>query len=164
MQLCIVLLLVLSKDEHIIHMAKNTLLFCTDLIHSALKVLKGTGNAKGQFVETVALKTHNKCGKGPGTLFQGICQKPELVSSLLNTVATANCAVSSPWSVLVGVDLTSLMPRDVHRYSEITVTSVPFKVFERYLMSIHDHHAFPVVLTAVAWQVPGIVFFETLFL
>ena len=70
-QSCVVLLLVLSKDEHIIHMAKNTLLSCKDLVHSVLKVLRGTENAKGQFIKTVAPKRCDKHGEGPGTLVQG---------------------------------------------------------------------------------------------
>ena len=83
------LLLVLAKDEDVIHMAKNTFLPCEDLVHSSLEVLRGARNAKGQPVEAVAPERGDEGGKDLDCPSRGICQNPQLASSLLKAVAPA---------------------------------------------------------------------------
>ena len=67
----IMLLLVLAKDEDVIHVAKYTFLPCKNLVHSSLKVLRGTLNAKGLFVEAVVPERGDEGGEGPGLLIDG---------------------------------------------------------------------------------------------
>ena len=61
------LLLVLAKDENVIHMAENTFLPCESLVQSPLEVLRGTRNAKGQLVEAVAPELGDEGGDACGT-------------------------------------------------------------------------------------------------
>ena len=85
------LLLVVANDEDVIYMTQNTFLPHENLIHSPLEVLRGTQNAKGQLVETVAPEWGDEGGKGPRLLIsRGICQNPQLASSLLKMVAPAS--------------------------------------------------------------------------
>lgn len=62
------MLLVVAKDEDVIHRAKNTFLLCKNLILPSLKVLRGAQNAKGQLAKAVAPQWGDEIGKGPGLL------------------------------------------------------------------------------------------------
>ena len=63
----VMLLLVLAKDEDVVHVAKNTFP-CENRIHSSLKVLRGAQNDEGQFVEAITPEWVDEGCEGPGLL------------------------------------------------------------------------------------------------
>ena len=68
MKTSIMLLLVLAKDEDVIHMAKNIFLPRENLAHSSLEVLRGAQNAKGELYETVVPERGDEDVNGAGLL------------------------------------------------------------------------------------------------